>query len=211
LSTSATKTAIALPVALALTLIAGVFGLPTLLFDYPSFPFSLVGIGWKIATVGVMLLAARRWNGDVIPTEPARRERAPIAIIGVVALTALSFSWDSIPGLRELSAAGSAASYDAGGFTTAIVVFELVARYPATVLAEEAFFRGYLQPRITSAAPVVTGVLFALYHLQQFETIPSLIPFGIALGLLRWWLGTIWPGVVFHYAGNAIFILSLRS
>ena len=58
---------------------------------------------------------------------------------------------------------------------------------------------------------MVTGVLFAVYHLQQYETIPSLIPFGIALSLMRWWLGTIWPGVVFHYAGNAMFILSLRS
>lgn len=201
----------ALPTALALTLVSGVFGLPTLLFDFPSFPFSLVGIGWKLATVGVMLLAFRRWDGVLIPTEPWKRERTPIALLGIVAMLTLTFAWETIPGLRELSPAASGSSYDTGELTTAILVFELVIRYPITVLAEEAIFRGYLQPRIAVAAPVVTGVLFGLYHLQQVETIPSLIPFGIALGLLRWWLGTIWPGVVFHYAGNAMFILSLRS
>ena len=211
MSRSATKSALALPIALALTLLAGIFGLPTLLFEFPSFPFSLVGVGWKVATVAVMLLAFRKWNGELIPSEPAQRDRAPVALPAIAGLMALTFLWDSIPGLRDLSAAGSGSSYEAGEVTTAILVFELLVRYPVTVLAEEAFFRGYLQPRIAFAAPVVTGVLFALYHLQQFETIPSLVPFGIALGLLRWWLGTIWPGVVFHYAGNAIFILSLRS
>ena len=182
-----------------------------MLFEFPSFPISLAIIGWKVATVAVMLLAFRRWNGELIPTEPARHDRAPVALVGIVALMALSFFWDAIPGLRELSGAGSGSSYEAGEVTTAILAFELLVRYPITVLSEEAFFRGYLQPRIAFAAPVVTGVLFALYHLQQYETIPSLIPFGIALSLMRWWLGNIWPGVVFHYAGNAIFILSLRS
>ncbi len=201
----------ALPTALALTLIAGIFGLPTLLFEFPSFPISFAIIGWKIATVAVMLFAVRRWNGQLIPAEAPRHDRAPLALVAIVGLMALTFAWDSIPGLRELSGAGSGSSYEAGEVTTAILIFELVVRYPITVLAEEAFFRGYLQPRIAFAAPVVTGVLFALYHLQQYETIPSLIPFGIALGVLRWWLGTIWPGVVFHYAGNTMFILSLRS
>ncbi|HYZ93341.1 MAG TPA: CPBP family intramembrane glutamic endopeptidase [Actinomycetota bacterium] len=121
----------------------------------------------------------------------------------------LSFAWSSIPGLRSLDSSGSGSSYEAGTVTAAILAFELIVRYPVTVAVEEAFFRGFLLPRITVAAPVVTGVLFGLYHLQQWRTIPSIIPFGIALGLLRWWLGSIWPGAALHYVGNALFILAL--
>jgi membrane protease YdiL (CAAX protease family) len=207
-----------IPRALVLTLVAGAAGLPVGIFRYPSFPASLAVIGWKVATVVVLFVAVRRFEGrragvreaGLVPSRPRpRADRARVAIPGIVALIALSFAWSSIPGLRSLESSGSGSSYEAGTVTAAILAFELIVRYPITVLTEEAFFRGFLLPRITVAAPVVTGVLFALYHLQQWQTIPSLIPFGIALGLLRWWLGSIWPGAAFHYAGNALFILSL--
>ena len=148
----------------------------------------------------------------LVPVRPqVRTDRTAIALVGIVSMVLLSAFWDRIPGLRELDAAGNASSYGTTSkITTGLLLFELAVRYPIGVLAEESFFRGFLQPRLAVAAPVVSGLLFAGYHLQQWQTIPSLIPFGIALGLLRWWLGSIWPGVVLHYAGNAMFILSLR-
>jgi membrane protease YdiL (CAAX protease family) len=48
-------------------------------------------------------------------------------------------------------------------------------------------------------------LLFAGYHLQQAETIPSLVPVGISLGLLRWWRGSVWTAALVHYLGNAAF------
>jgi membrane protease YdiL (CAAX protease family) len=201
-----------------LTLIAGAFGIAVGWFRFPSFPASLVGLGWKAATVFVMLVAIRSFefrdatlvDAGITPVRPRpRRDRAAIAIVGSIALIGVAFAWDSIPGLRNLAASGSGTSYDAGTVTLGLLAFELLVRYPLQVVAEESFFRGFLQPRVAWAAPATTGVLFALYHLQQWRTIPSLIPFGIALGLLYWWLGSIWPGVVLHYVGNAMFILSL--
>jgi membrane protease YdiL (CAAX protease family) len=201
-------------------LVAGAIGLPTALLEFPSFPASLAGIGWKLGTVAVMLLAIRTFERRRPTAEavglkpvrsPVRTDRTVVAVVGIIAMVVVSASWDRIPGLRELDAAGSASSYGSTGrITTALLLFELLVRYPITVLAEESFFRGFIQPRLTLAAPVVGGLLFAAYHLQQWQTIPSLVPFGIALGLLRWWLGNIWPGAVLHYAGNAMFILSLR-
>jgi membrane protease YdiL (CAAX protease family) len=188
------------------------------LFRYPSFPSSFAIIGWKVATMAILILAVRlfesrsadlRDTGLVPARAQPRSRRARVAIPGIIAMVLLSFAWSSIPGLRSLDSSGSGSSYEAGTVTAAILAFELIVRYPVTVAVEEAFFRGFLLPRITVAAPVVTGVLFGLYHLQQWRTIPSIIPFGIALGLLRWWLGSIWPGAALHYVGNALFILAL--
>jgi membrane protease YdiL (CAAX protease family) len=208
-----------LPMAFALTIAAGLFGLATLRFDFPGYAFSLAGIGWKTATVAVMVVAVRllehAWptaeSVGLTPVVPkVHAGRTAIALPAIIVLTLVAMFWSQIPGLKSLSAAGEGSSYEAGALSAGVLAFELLARYPLQVVVEEVFFRGYLQPRLTVAAPVTVGVLFALYHLQQWKTIPSLVPFGIALGLLRWWLGSIWPGVAFHYVGNALFILSLR-
>jgi membrane protease YdiL (CAAX protease family) len=76
------------------------------------------------------------------------------------------------------------------------------------VFAEEAFFRGWLQPRLGRHGPVLSAVLWGGYHLQQTSTIPSLILFGLALGALRWWRGTVRIGAGFHFVGDAAFFLS---
>jgi membrane protease YdiL (CAAX protease family) len=208
------------PRALGLTLVAGLFGLPTLLFAFPGYAISIAGIGWKVATILVAIVAVRMFErrratrtdlGLVANAGDGDKGRAGVALIGAAAMLALAMFWGEIPGLRELAPAGDATSYgETAKLTTGLLIFELLARYPFQVVAEEAFFRGFLQPRVALAPPVTVGVLFALYHLQQFGTIPSLIPFGIALGLLRWWTGSIWPGVAVHYLGNAMFIMSLR-
>jgi membrane protease YdiL (CAAX protease family) len=208
-----------LPRAVLVTLAAAVPGLITLLAEFPSFASSLGSIAWKIAMLAVLVAAIRIFErrrpvradvGLVVDAGDGDKSRAPVALIGSIAMLGIAMFWSEIPGLRELAPAGEGESYDAQALTTAVLVFELAVRYPIGVLSEEMFFRGFLQPRIAVAAPVVTGVLFAIYHLQQFETIPSLVPFGIGLGLLRWWTGSIWAGVAVHYLGNAMFILSLR-
>jgi membrane protease YdiL (CAAX protease family) len=209
-----------LPRAVLLTLIAGVAGVYVALFSFPSFPSSLATIVWKLATVAVMVVAIRRFERHspttddlgITPVKPVfRADRTGRALPALLLLGALSFAWSSIPGLKSLAASSSGDSFHAGSVTTAMLLFDLVLRYPVTVVVEESFFRGFLQPRLTWAPPVAVGVLFALYHLNQWQTIPSLLPYGIALGVLRWWCGSIWPGAALHYAGDAIFLLSLYS
>jgi membrane protease YdiL (CAAX protease family) len=58
--------------------------------------------------------------------------------------------------------------------TVGLLVFELAVRYPLTVFAEESFFRGYLQPRLPWAPPILSGVLWAGFHLQQPTPSPPL-------------------------------------
>jgi membrane protease YdiL (CAAX protease family) len=207
-----------LPRAVLLTLIAGLTGVYVALFKFPSFPNSLATIVWKLATVAVIIVAVRLFEGGapkaadvgIKPVKPVfDAPRTRVAVPALVVLMTLSFAWTSIPGLRSLSASTSGSSYKAGSVGLGILLFELIVRYPITVVVEETFFRGFLQSRVSLAPPVTAGVLFALYHLNQWQTIPSLIPYGIALGVLRWWCGSIWVGAGMHYLGDALFLLSL--
>lgn len=89
---------------------------------------------------------------------------------------------------------------------TAVIVLQILVRIPFTVFVEESLFRGWVQDR---HGPVVSGVLFASYHLAQWWTIPALVPFGIAVSLLRVATRSIWPGAALHAAGNIGYALSL--
>jgi len=150
---------------------------------------------------------------------PGSKDRALIGGAAALAMLLLSVSplgqwtiqrmWDLLPGPSW--AIGTPDSYK-GDFpldvTPMLVAFQLLIRIPLTVAAEELLFRGFLQPRMGRWAPVTVGVLFACYHLSQWWTIPQLIPLAIALGVLRWWTGSLLPGAAAHYAGNAIYLLA---
>ena len=88
-----------------------------------------------------------------------------------------------------------------------VIAFQLLIRIPLTVFVEETLFRGWVQDR---HGAFVSAVLFAAYHWAQWWTIPALIPFGLALSLLRVVTRSIWPGAVLHGAGNAVYAFSLR-
>lgn len=90
----------------------------------------------------------------------------------------------------------------------ALAVAELLIRYPLTVIAEEAMFRGWMQPRLGRNGPVLSALLWAVYHLQQVSTIPTLVLFGLALGAVRWWRGNVRSSGLLHYASNAVFFVS---
>jgi membrane protease YdiL (CAAX protease family) len=81
-------------------------------------------------------------------------------------------------------------------------------RYPLTIVSEEAMFRGWMQPRLGRNGPLLSALLWAVYHLQQAAPIPSLILFGLVLGFVRWWTGNIRVGGVLHYLGDAGFFIS---
>jgi uncharacterized protein len=84
----------------------------------------------------------------------------------------------------------------------------------ATVVpfAEELFFRGLgvraLLPFGGLAAIGLTGLAFGLGH-GLLVALPVLVPFGVALGWVRWRSDSVWPGVIAHGSYNGIAILVL--
>jgi membrane protease YdiL (CAAX protease family) len=170
---------------------------------------------WKLATIAIMVWALRRYEGrrlDAATTGWAseddgapRPSRARVAIAGALLAGAVSAFIPNLVGLSSGSASAYGTVHKAG---VALILAELLVRYPLTVFAEEAFFRGWLQPRLGRGGPALSAVLWGLYHLQQVKTIPQLIPYGVALGLLRWWRGNVRASAAVHYLGNVVFFLT---
>lgn len=76
-------------------------------------------------------------------------------------------------------------------------------------VAEEIFFRGWLQPLFRKkmgplAAVTAVNLIFAPLHLIATPHIISLAVFfpGMVMGLMKERYGTIWPSVIFHFLGN---------
>ncbi len=74
-------------------------------------------------------------------------------------------------------------------------------------LCEETMFRGYVQRAYERRNPwtgiVVSGVIFALYHLR-FQGAFALIPVAFALGFVAWRSDSLFPGILLHAAYNGI-------
>jgi membrane protease YdiL (CAAX protease family) len=91
----------------------------------------------------------------------------------------------------------------------------LVAMVVAPV-CEEIFFRGYLLPGLARVMPpwtavVTTALVFALAHVDPGSFVP-LVVIGLALGVLRWRTGSLWPGIALHVLNNtvaAVYIISV--
>ena len=85
-------------------------------------------------------------------------------------------------------------------WTSGTVFVLFIALVPAFV--EELFFRGYLQRRLLArwspaAAIPVVAILFAAFHGTPVWAL-SVLPLGLALGILAWRTGSLWPGIVCH-------------
>jgi membrane protease YdiL (CAAX protease family) len=118
---------------------------------------------------------------------------AAVAVAATFLLGAQAADADAYGGARHVGLALAAA--------------ELGVRYPLTVVAEETFFRGWMQPRLGRHGPVIAAVLWAGSHLQQANTIPSLVVVGLFLGLVRWWRGDVRVSGVLHYVSDAAFFV----
>jgi membrane protease YdiL (CAAX protease family) len=203
--------------AAAVTAVAGVVGwiLDRLAVHagahFPSFGYLLASIGWKLWTLAVLAWAVsrferRRLDAQVAGLVPDRDERrAPYPWRGalVVALLAL------IAAATVGSSSADTSTYgDTRTVGLALAAAELLVRYPLTVLAEEALFRGWMQPRLGVGGPVLSAVFWAAYHLQQVSTIPSLMLIGLGLGFVRWLTGTVRVTAPLHYAADAAFFVA---
>jgi uncharacterized protein len=107
---------------------------------------------------------------------------------------------------------GLAGGYsDAALLGTALLLF--LGSVCSTAVVEEAYFRGFLLPRMPSrfgrAAPVVHTVLFALYHVWSLWLTPSRILGVLPLTYISLRTRSILPAIVAHVVLNFIDVATI--
>ena len=85
-----------------------------------------------------------------------------------------------------------------------MVVVLTIAVQPAIV--EELAFRGIIQPAMATVMPwgaavAVSSLMFMVLHMTPLS-FPHLLAIGVALGLLRHFSGSVYPGMVLHFVHN---------
>lgn len=81
-------------------------------------------------------------------------------------------------------------------------------------LAEEMLFRGLIQGTFEAMtditrAVMTTAVVFTILHFNPWQAVPILI-LGVALGILTWRCGSIYPAVIVHGMVNLLSVLSIN-
>jgi membrane protease YdiL (CAAX protease family) len=81
-------------------------------------------------------------------------------------------------------------------------------------VAEEAFFRGYMQTRLRSRwgahwAIAISAISFGLFHADPVQT-PFAIVMGVALGYVAECAGSIRPAIVCHMFNNLVSVIGSR-
>lgn len=109
----------------------------------------------------------------------------------------LAHDEDGIEMMMRLLAQSSTADF--------IINLLLIAVLPA--VAEEFFFRGYLQRVLQGRWNVhlavwITAIIFSLFHLQYAGFLPRLV-LGAVLGYVFVWSKSLWPSIILHFINNA--------
>ena len=136
---------------------------------------------------------------DVSPFRVVFDKRAILQTLVITAFTlllltavALVWPWDDLPHRRPFD-----------------IVLKLMISGFAAAVAEEIFFRGWMQPtlrrRYSAAVSIVAvNLVFAPLHLIAAPYLISLLTFfpGLLMGWLRERYGNILPSIIFHFLGN---------
>ena len=136
---------------------------------------------------------------DVSPFRVVFEKRAIAQTLIITAFTlsmltavALVWPWDDLPHRRPFD-----------------LVLKLLISGLAAAVAEEIFFRGWMQPmlrkRYSAAVSIVAvNLVFAPLHLIAAPYFISLLTFfpGLIMGWLRERYGNILPSIIFHFLGN---------
>ena len=114
------------------------------------------------------------------------------AVLLLLTVVALALPWEDLPKSRSLC-----------------TVLKLLFSGLAAAVAEEIFFRGWMQPmlrvRFSAAVSIVAvNLVFAPLHLIAAPYFISLLTFfpGLIMGWLRERYGSILPSIIFHFLGN---------
>lgn len=136
---------------------------------------------------------------DVSPFRVVFEKRAIAQTLIITAFTlsmltavALVWPWDDLPHRRPFD-----------------LVLKLIISGLAAAVAEEIFFRGWMQPMLrkrysATVSIVAVNLVFAPLHLIAAPYFISLLTFfpGLIMGWLRERYGNILPSIIFHFLGN---------
>jgi membrane protease YdiL (CAAX protease family) len=180
--------------------------------------------------LGVMLIEGKKLNGRfslegvVLYREKVSWKTFALVFVGafivlyliIMLFTPLSsmlaqsvFSW-----LPEWIFFDDAAQYEGYPKNILILVFTLQLAITGLILPwiEELYFRGYLLPRISRYggwAPLISGLMFGLYHGWQLYGWVGVSLLGVGLGYVVWWKKDIRLSISLHVFANAIVRLVL--
>ena len=170
----------------------------------------------KLALWAVPAAAFARWVRGVSRLESLRLGSPSLRSLpltaGIIVAYLLGVAWD-VARKRgiELSALGAAFAQRG--------LLSLASGLPSA-FAEEVFFRGLVLTELSERmtfwrANVLSGILFVSMHWPHriwrdgwtravFTDAPALLLIALALGFITRRSGSIWPGVLFHAANNAL-------
>lgn len=172
----------------------------------------------QVALVWILALRSRRPSFQLIGLAASRRP-LPITVIATLAAIAGSigfswlyattvtlFGWDLL--LPEPPPAGII-------LPGALVVFSFIALAVWTPLAEEIFFRGFVMSGLVNrwgfpVGLIAAAAVFAALHFSIENLLPIFV-IGLLLGGLYRYTGSIWPGVFFHIAQNALALTTVLA
>lgn len=134
-----------------------------------------------------------------------------LLVLAVVVILLINVGWEWVrqrlgwPGQPDMS---PIFGKGIGGLLMALLLGGVVAP-----VAEEVFFRGYLQAGLRSRwgarwALVISSLLFALVHLSP-ATLPPLFVMGLLLGYLYERTDSIWPSIILHALNNSMAFIAL--
>lgn len=176
------------------------------------------------AAISATSLAAVALLGAVVSPEPWRQRlrlatagvtagRVALVVIGVLAVSQALDSCIVLLGLHRFGALehiNRVLARASGGMLALLAV--AVALGPG--LAEELFFRGYMQTRLVqrigpAAAIAATAACFGLIHFDLVHT-PVAAILGVFLGWATERTGTVVPAMVAHVVNNLVAVLMAR-
>lgn len=175
----------------------------------------IVGLVSSLYLTGLALAAAALSPVPLRARLSLGRARLPAAGWAIVPLGALALSQavDAAFQLTELGRGDAldqiaGALRDARGASLALAILILGA---GAGLAEELFFRGYMQTRFVRrwgpwAGVLVTSLAFGFAHFDLHHSSFALL-FGLYVGYVAVATGSIWPAVVAHTVNNMASVL----
>jgi membrane protease YdiL (CAAX protease family) len=196
-----------------------------------SAPGLMAGAFVNAAVLGAAALVAARWQrggrargGDEVDppgprTSVSARLRlgptraSPLGLLATAAgLVGLNFATSTVSELLRVRGTGvmDVLAQSLQGPTVGRFVAALLTIGVAPGVAEEAFFRGYLQTRLTASwgrwlAIVVTAAAFGLIHLDPVQGSLVFLA-GLFLGWVVERLGGVRPSILAHVTNNVIFV-----
>ena len=192
-------------------------------------PYELVHIASGLLTIvpfmfGTMLLYGRTRHGHFSLREVVRfRRPMPLWQYAALYVPMLAFAFVALFATQPLSSFLAERVFfwlppyllpsweQPAGPAQGLVLFALVAKllFDGLVfpILEEAYFRGFLLPRLTYLgvlAPAVNALLFAMWHFWQPYNWPLIFLLVLVQAYIVWWKRNIYISMLLHCSGNTI-------